>query len=190
MRKLIFVFFTIFFIKNYAVEKDSINPSVFDNKNEIRIDVSKLLANGRLGLSYERILNERITVGVSGVFLKSIHYDWVNGGDNCKNHLQINPFTRFVFYQRPKKLFYAELFVSYTSNEIREIKRVVETPYAYYEYQNSIVPGWGTGAAIGSKFFIYNDISLELSLGGGSTRIGENRKQFINRSSISLGYRF
>lgn len=183
---LVLIMVTFHFYGNVL---DSV-PSIFLKKNELRLDVTKLVSNGRLGLTYERNLNERISVGLNTVVLKSRFYDLEYDWNNYENHLQVNPFARVLFHKRPKKEFFAEVLVSYTMGEMRELKRVVESPYAFYEYQENRVSGWGTGAAIGGKYLLFEDFCIEFSLGGGSAKIGENKATFINRSSISLGYRF
>jgi hypothetical protein len=190
--KQLFTFISIFFLTaTYAVENDTIKKTVFDNKTEIRIDVPILIAQSRVGLSYERFINKHLSGGLNIVLLKNRHFAQDNYyAYKYQNIYQINPYARFFFHQRKKKVFFAETFLTYHAGTTLEVERLNDGQYAYYAYQKNPISGWGGGVALGGKYYIKDNIVIELLLGAGSSRLENDNTIAINRSGIHVGYRF
>ncbi len=192
--KQLFTFISLFFLTaTYAVERDTIKKTVFDNKTEIRIDVTKLIAESRMGLSYERFISQHLSTGLNVVLLKSRHIaqdDYYWNAYQYQNTYQINPYARFFFHQRKKKVFFAETFLTYHAGTTIDVERLNDGQYAYYAYQENPISGWGGGVALGGKYYIKDKIVIELLLGVGSSRLENDNTIAINRSGIHVGYRF
>lgn len=193
MKKIIFILIITFLGKFYAAEKDSLVPSVFDKKNEIRIDMTKLIANGKIGLSYERFIHKKFSGGINAVLLMNRYseeslnslYD-----RNYENEYQINPYFRVFFHQRAKKVFFAETFLTFHGGKMPEIERLNDGQYAYYVNQYKPISGFGAGISVGAKYYIYDNLVLEFIVGAGSSKLSNKNVVGINRSGINVGYRF
>lgn len=164
------------FAQNNVEDKDD-KP----RKNELKIN-GLYFVMGAFELSYERILNEESSVGIS-VFLP---YD----GD-LKNNINyyITPYYRHFFSRKYAKGFFVEGFGmlnSITSNS------------EYYQNGTLIKSDYKTrsdfalGVGVGGKWVTKKGFLAEANLGIGRNlfnRDNENN-QIVGRLGLTLGYRF
>ena len=70
MKKISLLFLVFLSLSTYAqsninTSTDTIVSPILAKKNEIKLDVLNLTAFGKLGVSYERFLNQDFSVGIS-----------------------------------------------------------------------------------------------------------------------------
>ena len=68
MKKISLIFCLFITLSSLAqTTTDSIVSPIVAKKNEVKIDVLNLAAFGKLGISYERFLNQDFSVGITGM---------------------------------------------------------------------------------------------------------------------------
>ena len=78
MKKISLLFLVFLSLSTYAqstenTSTDTIVSPILAKKNEIKLDVLNLTAFGKLGVSYERFLNQDFSVGITGlIFNKKV----------------------------------------------------------------------------------------------------------------------
>ena len=134
-----------------------------NGNNEFKINVGSLLLEFP-EFSYDYIINEESTVGVSLAFAidKSIDYKFI-----------VYPNYRLFFGQKKAAGFYIEGNAALFSQEYEEYDM-------YYVSSKNNAVGFGLGIAVGGKFITKNGFIGELYLGGG--------RNFLNTDKIDEGY--
>ena len=72
MKKISYLLVLFLSISAFAQSKetpatDSIVSPILAKKNEVKVDALNLVANGKLGVSYERFLNNDFSIGITGM---------------------------------------------------------------------------------------------------------------------------
>ncbi|NNK81944.1 MAG: DUF3575 domain-containing protein [Flavobacteriaceae bacterium] len=161
MKKLILLFTLLFVITLNAQEQPQETPLV----NEIKLNVGySLLAVPEF--SFERILNEESSVGIS----LAVSID----NDVDLNYI-LTPYYRFFFGKKHAAGFFIEGNAAVFSEQ--------------YNFKNET--GFGLGIAVGGKFLSKRNWIGELHLGLGRTLINEDKiAEAYPRVGISIGKRF
>lgn len=160
MKKLILLFaiFSVITLNAQETEKPV-------SKNEVKLNLGYLLL-GLPELSYERILNDDSSVGMSVAF--SIDSD-------VDINYMLTPYYRFFFGKKPSAGFFIEANGAVFSEE-------------YYS-KNEV--GAGLGVALGGKFISKNNWTGELLLGAGRTLANsKNTSEAYPRIGVTIGKRF
>lgn len=162
MKKLILLFaFLLAITINAQEQQQDETPLV----NEVKLNVGYLLL-GIPEFSYERVLNEESSVGIS----LAVSID---------NEIDLNyiltPYYRFFFGKKPAAGFFIEGNAAVFSEQ--------------YNFKNETA--FGLGIAVGGKFLSKRNWIGELHIGLGRTLINEdNTTEAYPRIGISLGKRF
>lgn len=154
MKKHLFLFLALFAhvlqAQNQSVKNDSL---ILSNKNEIRLDVGKLLFSSRLKVTYERFLNKDFSTGISGMYFGENYTDNIFYNSNFNKRYEIEPFVRYSISKNVKRFFYVETFSSISIGNYKEIKRLSDGQYAFYDWTTSNFTNVAVGVGIGYKFY-------------------------------------
>lgn len=182
MKKLSFVLLICSVFGVFAQEKTHTENTPTDallRKNEVRLNATSLLFYG-VDVSYERILNEDIGVGVSSLFAR---YE-KNGGLNY----HFSPYARYYFGKKPAAGFFFEGFFSVFGKDYSEYSLVGN----YYQYNSKKHTGIAFGFGVGAKLINRAGFNLEFHFGVGREPRSWNNDNtpFMAKGGISIGYRF
>ncbi|MFM8741663.1 MAG: hypothetical protein ACKOC0_15890 [Cytophagales bacterium] len=147
--------------------------SVALKRNEIKLNVGYLLG-GYPEISYERVLNEESSVGLStGVNIENSDYKF-----------NFIPYYRVYFGKKPAAGFFMEGNLALFSLKRTEYdyRRGIQT------YTNFL--GFGAGIGLGGKFITKNGFIAELLGGLGRNFVNTNVINVYPRFGISIGKRF
>lgn len=171
-----------------AQELDGLKNPILNRKNELRIDFGKIILNSRLQLTYEYFIKNRLSVGVSAMF--------INGQEKTYNSFQgerkyqIDPFVRYSFSNNRRSLFYAEFFSSINGGSNDKIARLNNGKYGYYDKIEYYYSDVAIGSSIGYKVYIAHRFPINLNLGLGFNLFNNSSPAVLSRVGISTGYRF
>ncbi|CAZ97366.1 DUF3575 domain-containing protein [Zobellia galactanivorans] len=169
-----------FLAVNGQNQKETI-PYSFERKNELKINVY-FTALGLLESTYERNLNRKSSLGITGLYAFSQKYDEdVN--------FQISPFYRRYFGKKYASGFFTEGFATIGSTDGKQLTDI----------NGNLTPNEGPdvidlslGLSIGYKWVTKSGISIEalFGMGGNLFNADKTDHNIINRRAISIGYRF
>lgn len=183
MKKIGILFCLFVFSFSYSQTKDSLSIP----KNELKGN-ALLLLTGFPEFSYERILNDESSVGVSLGFAID---------DSVTSSFQLTPYYRHFFGKKPAAGFFAEGFAMV--NSIR--------PESYYYYFNEATNSYiessssesytnfAVGFGLGGKWVSKNGFIFEIGAGVGRNLTNSDKNDFydttfVGRGGITFGYRF
>jgi hypothetical protein len=185
--KLIYSLILIFIysINNYAQELKPVEASkVKQPKNELKINALTLISFGAVDITYERILNNESSIGVS-IYLLSEN----NLESEYYRTFSITPYYRSYFSRNYNKGFFVELFTMlykrkdeyYSSYDYEEINNFESLEYT----------GAALGISVGGKWVTKYGFVAEISAGIGRVILSNNDEiPIVGRGGITIGKRF
>lgn len=192
MKKLIFILLLGFQFMN---AQDTIPTSPLENRrNEVRVDVLSLVAFSKLNLTYERFLNKRFSVGISGNYANSnkVNDDFDSGNRNTIPKYEVTPFVRYNLSEGYRSFYFAEVFGCANGGDYRETVRLTNPDNTgYYTIQKTKYSDFAIGAGAGYKYYIKDRLGIEFLVGFGANLIDKDKSpDILSRVGISVGYRF
>lgn len=191
MKKHLFLYLFLFaqalLAKNQSVKNDSL---ILSNKNEIRIDVGKLLFSSKLKVAYERFLNKDFSYGISGMYFGENYKDNIFNNSNFKKSYEIEPFVRYSISKNIQRFFYVESFSSICNGNYKEFKRLSDGEYAYYDWTKSNFTNVAVGFAVGYKFYLKEHFCMDFNFGLSSFVYNKKDTESLPKFGINFGYRF
>lgn len=177
MKKLFILICLTSFYSGFSQEKE---PTDF-KRNELKGNALMLVA-GAAEFTYERLLNEESSLGVSLFF----SYD-----KNIDTNFSLTPYYRFYFGKKPAAGFFVEGFGMLNN-------------YEYRYYNNSYDPNptlnegnatdFALGFGLGGKWITKRGFVFEINSGIGRNLFNStnhnNDFEIVGRGGITLGYRF
>jgi hypothetical protein len=162
--------------------------------NEVKVNVPMAIA-GAAELSYERILMEDLSVGLSG------SYAW---DKDFKYRYSVMPYVRWFFWKHhgqdpyPAAGFFIELNGGVFNQDVTHTKCEWHPEGGEYgprlecNTTSEILTGGGLGVALGWKWISHSGFVGEIYTGAGRNFAGTNDDGLWGyvRGGISLGYRF
>lgn len=191
MKKLLFLFLISF---QLIQAQDTIpNSLLFQKKNELRVDILAV-AFSRLNVTYERFLNRKISIGITGIFSnsKKAKDDFDEGNINSFTKYELIPFARYNLSQGQRSFYFAEVFANVNGGDFREIALLTDAANNnYYAVSKSNYSDLGMGAAVGYKYYIKDQFGIELLVGFGSNLFNKDKSpDILSRVGFSTSYRF
>ncbi|UGS24846.1 hypothetical protein [Flavobacterium channae] len=188
----LFLGFSAFSQTNEKPINDSIVPLVLSKKNEIKLDALNLIANGRLGISYERFLNKNVSVGVTGIVFnkKSKTDDFLTDDTRTLIDYQVIPYVRYAMSKSATNLYYLEGFVNVNGGEFKELTTLNNGSADYVVVTKNDYNDVAIGGSIGYKLYFKESFLLDLTVGIGKNLFNEDSPSTVARLGINLGYRF
>ncbi|WP_333810522.1 hypothetical protein [Flavobacterium sp.] len=188
----LFLGFSAFSQTNEKPINDSIVPLVLSKKNEIKFDALNLIANGRLGISYERFLNKDFSLGITGmVFNKSSKTDnFITDDTRTLIDYQIIPYVRYALSKSATNLYYLEAFTNFNGGEYKKLTTLNNGIADYVITTKHNYSDIALGGSIGYKLYFKDSFVVDLTVGIGKNLFNNNSPSTISRLGINLGYRF
>lgn len=161
-----------------AQEKSDADP--YQKNNEIRVNLFTPLA-GAVEVGYERILNKKSSVGISGFFV----FD--NRKEEDMNYY-ISPYYRYYFGKKYASGFFAEGFGMFTSIDG---KKIYSTDHSTFT-ENKDVYDLALGAGLGWKLVTKKGFVFEANAGYGRLIFNADKTDHnqVIKLGLSIGYRF
>ncbi len=183
MKKILWALMLLFTFSSVAQETE---PVV--KQNEIYLNSFNLITFKWLDISYERILNDESSVGISTL----VSLDKESYGYDSYRHYSITPYYRHFFSNAYAKGFFMEAFTMLNSGEYDYYN------YYYDENTNMYIDEEGTspytdvafGIGVGGKFVSKRGFIGEIHAGVGRNLFDSNAPDVVGRGSISFGFRF
>ncbi len=184
MRKnFLFIALFVFSFGFVRAQENNSQKSLFEKKNEIKIDAVKLLTFPSLEIEYERIYNQWMSIG--GIM--SIG----NGGDTNFPRFNTEAFWRGYFTKTEeygRKGFFGQAFLTFRTGDYED--------WNNNQYNNPVVirnySGAGAGFAIGYKWT--NKAGFVIQLDWGLSRLLIVNADYIDelqpKFGIKTGWRF
>ena len=151
-------------------------------QNELRINMTNLIAFKWVDISYERVLNEESAIGVSTLF--SLDSD-ADGLDEYRT-FSFTPYYRHFFSKKYAKGFFVEAFGMLHSGK--------DEYYVYYdtysEYRGENYTDFAIGISAGAKFITKRGFVAEFYFGIGRDLLGNSDLEVVGRGGLAIGYRF
>ncbi|NRT14857.1 hypothetical protein HNP99_001201 [Flavobacterium sp. 28A] len=182
------LFLVLMSLSFQAQKPEGTKELILNRKNELRIDIGKLILNSRIQLTYEYFIKNRLSVGVSAMI--------INGHENTysifqgQRKYQIDPFVRYSFSNNSKSLFYAEFFSSINGGSNEKIVRLNTENYGYYDKINDHYIDVAIGPSVGYKVYIAQRFPINFNLGLGFNLFNNSSPAVLSRVGLSTGYRF
>lgn len=182
MKKL-FTILTVLFtaINLFAQDLNSTQESASERKNDIVVDPILLIAVPMINVSYERILNKDMGVGLNAM---------ITLDDNVDKFTQFSPYFRYYMGGKYAQGFFFEGFIPVTTDSY--------SSYDYYSngnfnYRDEKLTTVGIGFGVGGKWIIKERLVIEAS-GGIARRFGTDRNNYsepvTGKIMGGIGYRF
>ncbi|MGB0879863.1 MAG: DUF3575 domain-containing protein [Polaribacter sp.] len=172
MKKITLLIVLLISTISTAQEKEEKHPQDIDKKGEIKINALTILSFKWIDLSYERLLDEESSLGISAAIntdtsISSLDYS-------------LTPYYRRYFSGKYARGFFAEGFGMLFSAEEDTI----------FNNTNKSETGFALGVSVGGKFVSKKGFTTELLLGIGRNFADSDNNDVVPRIGISLGYRF
>lgn len=163
-----------------AQETASVPPQDVNKKHEVKINALTLLAAKWIDVSYERLINQESSFGISLALNTDIEVDFY--GSDLKYSL--TPYYRRYFSEKFARGFFVEGFGMLFSEKSNDYDYLNNT------YEDLTQTGFALGVSVGGKFVSKEGFSTEILLGFGRTLTSSTTSEAVPRVGISLGYRF
>ena len=197
MKKISLIFLVFISLSTYAqstenTSTDTIVSPILAKKNEIKLDVLNLTAFGKLGISYERFLNQDFSIGITGMVFnkKSKNDDFLTDDTRTKIDYQVIPYVRYALSKSATNLYYLEGFINVNGGEYKELKTFNNGTADYVLITRNDYNDVALGGAVGYKLYFKESFVLDLTVGLGKNLFQENSPSTVARLGINLGYRF
>ncbi|UGS19974.1 hypothetical protein [Flavobacterium cyclinae] len=197
MKKISLIFLVFISLNTYAqstenTSTDTIVSPILAKKNELKLDVLNLTAFGKLGISYERFLNQDFSIGITGMVFnkKSKNDDFLTDDTRTKIDYQVIPYVRYALSKSATNLYYLEGFINVNGGEYKELKTFNNGTADYVLITRNDYNDVALGGAVGYKLYFKESFVLDLTVGLGKNLFQENSPSTVARLGINLGYRF
>jgi len=197
MKKISLIFLVFISLSTYAqstenTSTDTIVSPILAKKNELKLDVLNLTAFGKLGISYERFLNQDFSIGITGMVFnkKCKNDDFLTDDTRTKIDYQVIPYVRYALSKSATNLYYLEGFINVNGGEYKELKTFNNGTADYVLITRNDYNDVALGGAVGYKLYFKESFVLDLTVGLGKNLFQENSPSTVARLGINLGYRF
>lgn len=175
MKKIIFVLLVLVSSIVFSQEKEenkSKYPQDIYKKHEVKINVLTALAAKWLDVSYEKLIDEESSYGIS-LAINSDH-------SLTDLNYSLTPYYRRYFSGKFARGFFVEGFGMLISTKDN----------FFFNDSDEFETGFGLGISVGGKFVSKKGFTTELLLGVGRNFNDNFDNDVIGRIGISVGYRF
>ncbi|WP_034889525.1 DUF3575 domain-containing protein [Gillisia sp. Hel_I_29] len=165
-----------------AVKAQNNSDNHYDKKNELKVDVIQPLIGGSIEAIYERNLNNKSSLGISGLYMFSEKFD------EDMNY-SITPYYRRFLGKKYAVGFFVEGFGMFSSIDG---KKIYETEEKLNFTEGSDVYDLSLGLGLGSKWVTKNGFIFEINAGYGKQLFNADKTDHnqVIRYGIKFGYRF
>lgn len=188
MRNILFALMLLLTFSSYAqVEIPEPEPK----RNEVYLNALNLIAFKWFDVSYEYILNEEASIGVSAL----ISLDNDSYGYNSYRQYSVTPYYRHFFSKKYAQGFFMEAFamINGGENDYYYWDGYYDgntDEYIYYDNYDKDYTDLAFGISVGGKFLSKRGFIGEVHAGVGRNLFNDNAPDVVGRAGISFGYRF
>jgi hypothetical protein len=185
-RFLIIITLFAFFTVKAQNQTDTISKP-YEKKNEIKLN-AYFTALGAFEATYERNLNKKSSVGITGLYVFTKKNDGNSINDEDTNFL-ISPFYRRYFGKKYASGFFIEGFGTFGSTDGKQLN---DMDGNITLNEGPDVLDLSLGLSIGSKWVTKSGITFEILVGMGANLFNSDKTDHnvVNRRALSIGYRF
>lgn len=190
MKKYFTLLFSLICFSLFSQEEEK---NYLSSKNEIKVDFFNLLALGKFSISYERLFNDKLSVGISTLKTAPNYMDKRLDvyNNNKALSLQIIPYLRYNFSNKNnKRFYYIEFFSAYNDGEFYQLSRLSDGQYAYYDITKKSFSDMAVGGSLGLKKYLNNSLVLDFNIGLGRNILNNDSQEVLPRVGLNLGYKF
>lgn len=173
MKKITLIILLFVTTISIAQEKEQQYPQDQDKKHEVKINALTLLAVKWVDVSYERLIDNESSFGVS----VNLNTDTTETDLNYA----ITPYYRRYFSGKFARGFFVEGFGALFSSRDLDI---------FNNGSREFETGFAAGVSVGGKFVSKKGFTTELLLGIGRNLVSNNNNEAFGRIGVSVGYRF
>lgn len=196
MKKIAFSILLLCSGISFSQQNDFTYPQDKNKKNELKISPSSLVILESIDISFERLVTEDSSYGIS-IFLNTNTED---NNVNFERDFSVTPFYRWFFNERTfARGFFVEGFgmLNTTRDEFfdRSFDSFGNLTGSYIDGETKV--RFALGISVGGKFVLKSGFTAEVFLGVGRNILGESTSNnydsdngIVGRGGISLGYRF
>jgi hypothetical protein len=194
MKKITYLFglflsISAFAQSNETTISDTIVSPILAKKNELKIDLLNLTVNGKLGISYERFLNNDLSVGITGIMFNKSN-DFLTDDTRTLIDYQVIPYVRYALSKSASNLYYIEAFTDINGGDYKELKTLNNGVADYVVVTKNKYSDIAIGGSAGYKLYFKESIVVDLHIGIGKNLFNENSPSTVARLGINVGYRF
>ena len=181
MKKILIITMLFSLFKTNAQTENEIKGNQLESKNEIKLN-AYFTSLGLFEMTYERSLNRKSSLGITGLYTFSKKYD------EDTNFL-ISPFYRRYFGKKYASGFFTEGFATIGSVDG---KKLTDINGNLTLNEGPDVIDLSLGLSFGYKWITKNGITFEAIFGMGRNLFNADKTDhnIINRHAINIGYRF
>jgi len=181
MKKVLFILILLFTFSSYS-QKRHVHVQE-EKQHEITLNAFNLIAAKWVDVSYERILNEESSVGVSFLTRVGNHTDFKDWG--LKSY-SVTPYYRQYFSPYYASGFFMEAFARYNGGESND--------WVYNEITNQTekqkYKDVAFGISLGQKLVTRRGFVGVVYAGLGRNMFDVNAPVVVGRAGVSFGFRF
>jgi hypothetical protein len=147
-------------------------------QQEVKLDVADALVIRSIEISYERIINEESSIGISALFnLAEQDVDF-----RYNENVMITPYYRHFFTKEYKWNFFGEGFLGINSGKKESEK---DSNVFDIEYTDAAL-----GIAVGTKYVSEGGLTIDIFGGLGRNLFGTDSPTLVPRIGLNVGWRF
>lgn len=173
MKKITLLFLLFATTLSVAQEAETEYPQDINKKYEIKINTLTLLAAKWIDVSYEKLIDEESSYGISA----TLNTDT----DESDLSYALTPYYRRYFSGKFARGFFVEGFGALFSARDNPI---------IFGNNEDFETGFAMGVSVGGKFVSKKGFTTELLLGVGRNLVKSENTEAFGRIGVSLGYRF
>ncbi len=177
-----FFFMAVLLFPFFAVNAQNDPVSQIEKKNELKVDLIQPLLSGSVEAVYERNLNSKSSLGISGVYM------FTEKIDDDMNY-SLTPFYRRFFGKKYAAGFFIEGFGMFSSIDG---KKVYETEERLTFTEGADVYDLSLGLGLGSKWITKSGFIFEANFGYGKQLFNADKTDhtIVIRYGLKFGYRY
>lgn len=179
MKKSLFILAVLITVSSYSQKK----YEVVERQNEITLNAFNLIAAKWIDVSYEKILNDESSLGVSFLTRVGNHTDFKDWG--IKSY-SVTPYYRQYFSPYYAAGFFMEAFAMYNGGERKELVYNAITD----QKEKIVYKDVAFGIGLGQKFISRRGFVGVAYAGLGRNMFDTNAPVVVGRAGISFGFRF
>lgn len=184
---LLVLVFLLLSYKSFSQETTQDN-STNQNFNELKLNMTNLIAFKWFDVGYERTINEESSFGI-GLLTRIGSDDDDNDGLDEYRTFSITPYYRHFFSKKYAQGFFVEGFAMLHSGRNDYFYDYNPTNNTYnYEYDK--YTDLAIGISTGAKFITKRNFIAEIYLGIGRDMLDQSDIEVVGRGGIALGFRF
>jgi len=180
MKKIIFILLVLISFSSTAQTESG-------GLNEAHLNAFNILALKWIDVSYERVLNNESSAGISIAtkFTKKESFIF-----NSDQHYAITPYYRYYIGQEDAAGMFGEAFAMFNGGEMRTEKDGVEGDLVHEDYTYEEYNDFAFGLGGGYKHVSNMGLVLQLYAGLGRNLSDDRAPIIVYRAGVTIGYRF